>query len=212
MFCSNRYVAMLTADHGFMPAPEFSQAQGQSAGRLSSSQLLAKVNAELETRFGAPKLAPFISASTAVVLDRKLIAQRGLDFDRVAEAARAMLLAEPAVAAAYTRRELESGSKAGALFFEAMRKSWHKDISGDIQFALKPYWMTTSSSGYIATHGSPHGYDTQVPLLLYGPAWLKPGRIDERVEIVDLAPTVARLLGIAAPSSSEGKPLPLAAP
>jgi arylsulfatase A-like enzyme len=38
---------------------------------------------------------------------------------------------------------------------------------------------------------------------------VKPGRVDARVEVADIAPTLARILGIPAPSSSEGKPLPL---
>ena len=101
-------------------------------------------------------------------MDRKLIAQKGLSLDTVAEAARTMLVAEPAVAAAYTRRELETGSRAGAPFFDQMRKSWNKEISGDVQYALKPGWMATSSSA-ITTHGSPHPYDTHVPILVYGP-------------------------------------------
>jgi arylsulfatase A-like enzyme len=67
--------------------------------------------------------------------------------------------------------------------------------------------MTSSSSN--TTHGSPHAYDTHVPILMYGPAWIKPGRVDQRVEVVDIAPTLARLLGVAAPAASEGTPLPL---
>jgi len=206
----DNYVAVLTADHGFMPAPEVSLAQGRDAGRLSGSQTLGKVNAALEQRFGVPKLARFFSAS-ALVLDRALIAQRGLDFNTVAEAARGVLAAEPSIAAAYTRAELAAGSRAGAPFFGQMRKSWNEGLSGDVQYALKPYWMMTSSSS-IATHGSPHPYDTNVPILLYGPKWLKPGRIDTRVEVVDLAPTLALLLGVPAPALSEGRPLPLQSP
>ena len=79
-----------------------------------------------------------------------------------------MLVAEPAIAAAYTRRELETGSRAGAPFFDQMRKSWNKEISGDVQYAFKPGWMPASSSS-ITTHGSPHPYDTHVPILVYGP-------------------------------------------
>ncbi len=206
----DNYIAMLTADHGFMPAPEHSQAQGRPAGRLSGSQALSRMNAELERGFGAPKLVPFISAS-ALVLDRRLIAQKRLDFDTVAEAARTMLVADPAVAAAYTRRELESNSRAGAPWFDAMRKSWHSELSGDVQYALAPGWMGTSSSS-VTTHGSPHAYDTHVPLLVYGPRWVRPARVDGRVEIVDIAPTLARFLGVAVPSASEGRLLPLGAP
>jgi arylsulfatase A-like enzyme len=40
---------------------------------------------------------------------------------------------------------------------------------------------------------------------------VKPGRIDTRVEVVDIAPTLARILDVPVPSSSEGRPLPLEA-
>lgn len=89
-----------------------------------------------------------------------------------------------------------------------MAEQWNREISGDLQFALKPYWMMTSSSS-MTTHGSPHPYDTHVPILFYGPAWVKPARIDARAEVADIAPTLARILRLPAPSASEGKPLPL---
>lgn len=206
----DNYVAVLTADHGFMPAPEVSQSRGLSAGRVSSSQVVATVNAALEQRFGVPKLVAYPSAS-ALVLDRKLVAARNLDADAVAAAARDALLALPQFAAAYTRKELESGSRAGAPLFGQMRRSWHREVSGDVQYALKPYFMFGSSTS-IATHGSPHAYDTHVPVLLWGPRWIRPGQLSTRVEVADIAPTLARLLAVPAPAASEGKPLPLAAP
>jgi hypothetical protein len=192
-----------------MPAPEHSKAEGRDAGRQSGSQALARINAGLEKRFGQGKWAPFFSAS-ALMLDRQLIDRRKVDFDAMADEARTLMLAEPGIAVAYTRRELASGSRAGAPFFDAMRKTWHGERSGDVQYALKPYWMMTSSSA-ITTHGSPHPYDTQVPILMWGPRWVAPGRIDAPVEVVDIAPTLSRWLGVAVPSSAEGKLLPMVA-
>lgn len=204
---AGNYVALLTADHGFMPAPEHSQSQGLSAGRLSGSGTINRINGELEKKFGIAKAVRFISA-LGLVLDREAIRAKGLDFNTVAASARELLAADPAIAATYTRQELESGSRAGSPFFDAMRKSWNSAISGDVQYVLKPYWMMTSSSS-IATHGSPHPYDTNVPLLVYGPGWIKPGRVDARVEVADIAPTVAGWLGVRPPETAEGKPLPL---
>ncbi|MBL8361423.1 MAG: alkaline phosphatase family protein [Rubrivivax sp.] len=201
------YVAMLTADHGFMAAPEVSRMRGLDAGRVASGELLGRINAELEKRFGVPKLGRFFSAS-ALVIDRPLLAQMNLDLAAVTEAARAALLGEPAVAAAYTRREMAARSRAGAPHFDAMVKSWHAEISGDVQIALKPNWMFVSSTAN-ATHGSPYPYDTHVPILMYGPRWLKPARVDQRVEVADIAPTLSRMLGVPVPSMSEGRPLPL---
>ena len=204
----DNYVAVLTADHGFMPAPEVSQSQGRSAGRQSGSQLLAQVNTALEAKFGVAKLARGLSAS-AIVLDRKLIAERAIELDAVADVARDAAAAQPSVAAAYTRRELRGGSRTGAPFFDQMRLSWNADVSGDVQLALKPYWMFGSSSS-ITTHGSPHPYDTNVPILVWGPRWVRAQAVERRVEVADIAPTLAGLLGVSPPPASEGRPLPIA--
>lgn len=202
----DNYIAMLTADHGFMPAPEYSAQQGQASGRINAGQALARVNAGLEQQFGPGKWVSF--SASALLLNKQLIASKQVDANALAEATRTLVLAEPGIAAAYTRQELLSGSRAADPFFGPMRKSWHPDVSGDVQYILKPYWMVASSTA-IATHGSPYPYDTNVPILAWGPRWIKPGRVDSHVEVVDIAPTVSRLLGVPAPSASEGKPLPL---
>ena len=160
-------------------------------------------------RNGSAKGAgPSVIRRPSLLLDKKLIAGKRLDPDTVAEEARKLLLAEPGFATAYTRRELLAGSRAGAQFFEASRDAWHPDVSGEVQFTLKPYWMFASSSS-VTTHGSPHPYDQQVPILMYGPKWVKPGRVEAPVQVTDIAPTLARILRVPVPSSSEGKPLPL---
>ena len=201
------YVAVLTADHGFMPAPEYSRALGRDAGRQSGSQTLAGLNAELAKKYGEGQWALSISA-LGILLNKALIAQKGADSSAIAEDVLRLLLAEPGIAVAYTRAELQAGSRRGEPFFDAMRKSWNPERSADVQFALKPRWMMTSSTS-MTTHGSPHPYDTHVPILLYGPRWMTAGRTDARVEVADIAPTLARLLRVPAPAASEGKPLPL---
>ena len=54
-----------------------------------------------------------------------------------------------------------------------MRKTWNAERSGDVQMVLKPNWMFGSSRR--RTHGSPYPYDTQVPILFYGPRGRTPG-------------------------------------
>lgn len=205
----DNYVAVLTSDHGFMPAPELSRSLGRDAGRISSAQMLARLNAALAKKHGPGQWALAMSAQ-GVLLNRALMAQKSVDAAQLAEEARRLLLEERGVEAAYTRAELESGSRAGAPAFDAMRKSWHSELSGDVQVALKPYWMYSSGS-LGTTHGSHHPYDTNVPILLYGPSWIPSGRVDKRVEVVDIAPTLARILRVPVPSASEGKPLPMEA-
>jgi hypothetical protein len=206
---ADNYIAVLTADHGFMPAPEYSASLGRDAGRLNPALLLGWVNQGLEKRFGEGKWAPNYSGS-GLLLNHALIASKGLDPQAVAQEARQLLLNAPGIAAAYTRLELTSGSRASEPFFQQMKKSFSQDVPVDPEFALKPWWMFGSGSSG-STHGSPHAPDTQVPILFYGPRWIKPGRVDSPVGVVDIAPTLARLLGVSAPAASEGKQLPLPA-
>lgn len=204
----DRYVVVLTADHGFMPNVEYSASQGQASGKVDGTQTLARINQGLERQFGPGKWLMGNSGSS-LLLDKQLLASKGQDANAVAEAARTLLLSEPGFEAAYTRAELLSGNRGSEPLFAQMRKAWHPEVSGDVQYVLKPYWMFAGRA--IATHGSPYAYDTHVPILTYGPTWIGKARVDKRVEVVDIAPTLAALLGIAAPAASEGKRLPLAA-
>jgi hypothetical protein len=201
------YVAALTADHGFMPAPEYAMALGHKAGRQSGSQTLARINRALASKYGPGEWVRFFSARAAV-LNRATLTARGQDAGAVAEDVRLLLLDEPGVAAAYTRAQLASRSAAGQPYFQQMVRTWHPEISGDVEFVLRPHWMMTSTSS-MTTHGSPHPYDTHVPVAFYGPAWVKAGRRDERAEVVDIAPTLAAMLGVRPPAASEGRVLPL---
>jgi hypothetical protein len=207
MVGKDNYVAVLTADHGFMPAPEHSLSLGRDAGRISAPQTIAKLNKALSAKYGQGEWALALSAQ-AVVLNVSLIVGKRVDLAELSEEARRILLEEPGVATVYTRAELESGSRAGAPLFDQQRKSWNRDLSGDLQIGLKPYWMYGSSTS-TTTHGSAYPYDTNIPILFYGPTWVKAGQVATRVEEADVAPTIAKLLGVAAPPAAEGKLLPL---
>ena len=60
-----------------------------------------------------------------------------------------------------------------------------------------------------SSHGTPHRYDTHVPLMMWGPNWVRSGEVGKRVELADLAPTLAAILSIPVPQQSQGKLLPL---
>ena len=73
--------------------------------------------------------------------------------------------------------------------------------------AVKPLVVIgMPSTDYPAGHGTPHAYDRRVPLVFWGP-W-KGGVRREPVRVVDLAPTLARELGLK-PGPVDGKALDL---
>ena len=55
-------------------------------------------------------------------------------------------------------------------------------------------------------HGSPWRYDTHVPIIFMGPA-IPPQKVHRRVHPVDVAPTLAALMGMTSPGSAQGSPL-----
>jgi predicted AlkP superfamily pyrophosphatase or phosphodiesterase len=56
-------------------------------------------------------------------------------------------------------------------------------------------------------HGSPWPYDTRIPFLVHGPAFVRAGVHPEPVTQQDMAPTLATLLGVPMPASSAGHSL-----
>jgi arylsulfatase A-like enzyme len=56
------------------------------------------------------------------------------------------------------------------------------------------------------SYGSLYNYDVRVPLCFYGPQF-RAGVFEGPVESVDLAPTLARAMGVAQPSSATGRVL-----
>lgn len=201
------YLLALSADHGFTPVPEVSKQKGLDAGRMSSSQVVARLNAGLAKTFGEGAWAASLMAQT-LRLDNALIAAKGVDRRALEAEAKRLLMTEPGLAGAFTRGELLDPLTPDAPYLAEARRSYYPGRSADFQLVAKPYWIFGSSTG-TATHGSPHPYDANVPLAFWGPAWVAPGRRDGRVEVADLAPTLARVLGVRPPAAAEGKPLPV---
>jgi hypothetical protein len=205
---ADRYIAVLTTDHGFMPFPEYARSRGEDGGRLHPAQAMARVNAGLAAKFGEGTWARGWSAG-GVLLDRALIASRKQSRDAVAAEAKRLLLAEEGVEVAYTAEEIEGRVRSEGPHLDAVRRMWDRERSPDLHVVMKPNWMRSSSQGGVTTHGSPHAYDTHVPLMFWGPAWVAPRRVEAPAEMVDLAPTLASLLRVRAPAASEGRVLPL---
>jgi arylsulfatase A-like enzyme len=75
-----------------------------------------------------------------------------------------------------------------------------------VQLLIEANYLLRDPMSPPVNHGSPYPYDTHVPLLLFGPG-VTAGRYDDRADPLDLAPTLARMLGIAAPDDLDGRVL-----
>ncbi len=198
-------VIVLTADHGVAPLPEARQAAGLEGGRLRGAEFDKIVFAALDARFGALPAGQRWAGRDGLSyhLNPAVLTERQLDAAEVGTVVRDALLAHPAVAAAYTRRQLASSTALDPVG-EAMRLSYFPARSGDVVWVLKPYFIDRGNTG--TTHGTPYAYDTQVPMIWLG-AGVPSGRRLERVGVDDLAPTLAGLLGVPAPPQAQGRQL-----
>src|SRR4029077_9560001 len=170
--------------------------------RIDSKKLVAELNEQLAARFGEGIYALGMSYPT-IILDRNLIAKKSLEAAQVETAGARIVAGDPGIAMVYTRTQLESGALTGRLG-TLVQRAWNRQLSGDLYVVQRPYAMFGAN---VATHGSPYASDTNVPLMLYGAPWIKPGSYGSYTEVVDLAPTLAFLLGTRPPSGSEGRVL-----
>jgi hypothetical protein len=117
-------------------------------------------------------------------------------------AARAALR-HPAVADYYTAG---GGTSSHDEWARRFRNSFHATRSGDVMLSYRPEYVEDFGQGRGISYGSVYNYDIQTPLFFYGPQF-RPGVYVRAAESVDLAPTLARVLGAAEPSSSVGRVL-----
>ncbi len=89
---------------------------------------------------------------------------------------------------------------------------FYSQRSGDVIIVYEPYTIQfdppddPTDPRSSATHGSPYSYDTHVPLIIMGRGFA-PGTYAQAAAPTDIAPTLARVLGVEAPSCSVGRVL-----
>jgi arylsulfatase A-like enzyme len=205
-------VLALTSDHGVLPLPEWLAEAGLGTcpirgGRVDVRGLYAALESSVEEAFGRAGEGPWVvMAGSHLAISRPRAQANGVaPADAVAHV-KALLEAQPVVRRVWTAAEIASG--AGPLpFSELYARSYHPERSGDLVVqGVEDCLVSTFPAG--TSHGSPYLYDRAVPLLFYGPG-VEPGVVRGRARVVDLAPTLAGLLGLSLPPGLDGKPLPL---
>ncbi|MBN9519860.1 alkaline phosphatase family protein [bacterium] len=200
-----RYLLVLSADHGVCPLPGISKAQGKEAGRIPAETFTRKADEFLAGEFGGkdektPRWVEAVS-NEWLFLNQKLLRDRSLDAAKVEEALAGWLKDQPGVLTAYTRTQLTNGTLKGDAIGERAVRSFYADRCGDVMVVLKPYHLIGGEFKTGTTHGSPHPYDTHVPLLVYG-AGVKTGVRREELSPAATPAVFAEALGIKPPADA----------
>jgi hypothetical protein len=125
-----------------------------------------------------------------------------------------ILRAQPEVAEAYTLPDLlgtriPKGKPADEFTVkERFAASAYPGRSSDIVATLHPYATIYPTRPPIHGHGTLWNYDRQVPILFWWPGAPSETRFLP-IEAVDIAPTLAKAAGLAAPTDLDGRCLPL---
>jgi predicted AlkP superfamily pyrophosphatase or phosphodiesterase len=201
-----RYLLVLSADHGVCPMPEVSRAKGREAVRLDPDRLYKEAEAFLNEKFGAKGEAPARWLEKPPepnnwYLNHAALRAAGVGQTRAEEVLSDWLRKQPGIEAVYTRSQLRDGVLQDDAIGQRVKRSFHPERSGDVLIVTKPYYlMDTYQTG--TTHGTPHEYDTHVPLMVFGPGV----RLGERREAVTpqaAAAILAHGLGVPPPRDAE---------
>jgi hypothetical protein len=198
------YELVLTADHGVCPLAEVSRKQGRPCGVIDPKVFKNEVNDFLRGTFAKKpddKTRWLLEMTDLTFyLNHAAIRQNNLEIDKVAYALVDWLKKHPGIQTAYTAKQLRQGVPDDDAIGQKVMQSFYADRSGDVMAILKPYWLTWGWKG--TGHGSPHPYDTHVPLLVYGPN-IQAGTHTEPVSPLSAAAILAHGLGIKPPDKTK---------
>ncbi|MFC0590444.1 alkaline phosphatase family protein [Novosphingobium aquiterrae] len=205
------YAVVLSADHGGLDMPERQREQAlpravRADVNLSPQALGKAISARTGITAGDGPLLYADGPFGDFYVSRSVSpAQKG----QVVQALVSLARSHPQVAAAFTAEELAktpppSGNPQDWSLKDRARASFDPNRSGDVVILLDRAVTPIPEAipgMYVATHGSAFDYDRRVPMLF----WRRGLRGFEQpapVETVDIAPSLAALIGLAVPEGT----------
>jgi Type I phosphodiesterase / nucleotide pyrophosphatase len=189
----NGYNLVLVGAHGAPPKPADEARQRMAVSGESVAQSIDKALQAARTGRVVKYLYPFLYLEPGDFRDpepaREIASRAAMEY--------------PAVAGYYTASGYCSAHDAWAPRFG---NSFHAKRSGDVMLSYRSGYVEEFGQNRGISYGSLYNYDVKVPLCMYGPTF-RTGVFEAPAESVDVAPTLARVLGVAAPPSSVGRVL-----
>jgi len=197
------YLLFVTADHGASHAVGYSKKNRMPADFFSSAGILEKLNQMIQQKFGISH-AIKSAQNYQINFDLAKVSGSDADFNAIKKMTTDYLQKLPGVNYAIDMDKIGDYPVPDPIK-KMIINGYHFKRSGQIQVIFQPGWLESySRTG--TTHGAWNPYDTHIPLIFMG--WdIHPGATAARVEMTDIAPTLATLLHIQAPSGNIGTPV-----
>ncbi|MBB4857650.1 putative AlkP superfamily pyrophosphatase or phosphodiesterase [Novosphingobium chloroacetimidivorans] len=200
------FLAVLSADHGGIDAPERLKLQGFASAQridpaLTAEQLSAAISRDTGVTAKSGQLLHGAGASGDIWFAPGLTPAQQ---KKVTAALLKRLAAHPQVAAVYDAKALAKlpvpqGNPQDWTVEQRVRASFDPERSGQVMMMTRRGVVPGDPQpGYTATHGSPWDYDRRVPMLFWRKGMAGFEQPDP-VETVDIAPTLAAAIGLAEP-------------
>lgn len=201
---ANVWVA-LSSDHGIAPLPAFASKLRLPAAHFDPDELRRRVNQALNAKLSPGRNLEYVAAIfwPYAYLSQDAFAAVTMKQAEAERAAGEALDREAQVRGFLTRTQLEQGQVPGDQLGRRYANSY-TPYGGWYVLLMPAAWAVAHRT--LTDHATPYSYDIHVPLALYGLAF-QPGTYRGRCETVDLAVTLATLLGINTPSHSVGRVL-----
>jgi hypothetical protein len=187
------YNLVLVGGHG---APAVPSAQSRARVAVNGELLAQAIQQRLEhggnghiARYLYPFLYLDMEGFAAPELSRRAAGQAALE--------------QPAVAAYFTA---DGECSIHDDWVRRFRNSFYPGRAGDVMLSYRPDYVEDYGAGRGVSYGSLYDYDIRVPLCFYGPQF-RARLVEDPVEAIDVAPTLARVSGMPVPSSSVGRAL-----
>lgn len=197
---SSRVIVALTSDHGVAPYPGVKSHDPNSSAMYVRAALDTAWAAEGRVAAALRDSTRFIWDTPFLLVNRAALSAGKLSPDSVINAFVAAERKVPGVLRVDLVRDLARADTTK----DAIARRWlhmlPADLPVEVVVTLRPYDYWSQSN---ATHGTPHDYDAHVPVLFYGQPF-KPGKYDEFVRVVDMAPTLAAVLKTAPMEKLDG--------
>jgi len=195
---------VLSADHGARPLAELSAEKGLPAKRVPPKVLESAVRTALDNRY--PGVKNLISHfATDVYLNEEAVRQNKLDWKEVEKTAIDGLLSTGLVEHVYTHDDLRSLAPSSDPDLELFKNAFYAPRSPHLNVQLKRYIYVNSALGGTG-HGSVYDFDRHVPVIFMGRG-ITPGRYADASGPEDIAPTLARILGLEFPREPDSRVL-----
>lgn len=198
----DRTLVFVTADHGVAPLPEWMQKSKMPGGRITEETVHQTVERALVEAYGEGRWVVGHSGP-APYFNYDLIRQKNLKLSDVQETAAAAVRRLDHIARVYTGEQVRNGHFAMDMVGRRIANGAHFQRGTDLVVVAEPNWLFEEKG---TSHGTPYNYDTHVPVILMG-AGIRSGTYHQRIMVNDVAPTLATLLGIEAPSGAAGSTL-----